>query len=224
MTKKSLNKQEIKDLVKQAKGIDTLINLTAANSDHVEILIDIINTDKSNIKFKCEKILRHISEKKPFLVYPYFDFFVDLLKSDNNFLKWGAIITISNLVSVDEENKFEKIFKQYYAPISGPTMITASNIINSSAKITQVKLNLIDKIVKEMLKVETANYINKGKLSPECKNIVIGHVIDSFDKFFDKIKDKEKIISFVINQANNTRNSVRKKAEKFLKKYTKLNS
>jgi hypothetical protein len=38
-----------------------------------------------------------VSEKKPELVYSYFDFLVKLLDSENNFLKWGSIITISNL-------------------------------------------------------------------------------------------------------------------------------
>jgi len=46
------------------------------------------------------------------LVYPYFDFLVKLLDSENNFLKWSAIITISNLSSVDSKNQFEKFFEK----------------------------------------------------------------------------------------------------------------
>ena len=36
-----------------------------------------------------------ISEKQPELIYPHFGTFAKLLDSENNILKWGAIITIS---------------------------------------------------------------------------------------------------------------------------------
>ena len=79
------------------------------NPKLIEVLIYAIDSEKGSIKFGCEKIVRLVSEKKPGLVYSYFDFLVQLLDSENNFLKWGAIITISNLASVDSKNQFEKI-------------------------------------------------------------------------------------------------------------------
>jgi hypothetical protein len=215
-----LNKQECISFIKKEKDIEKLVNQTILNPELIETLIEIINTEKSSIKFTCEKILRQTSEVKPILIYPYFDFFVDLLQSDNNFLKWGTVITISNLTLSDIDNKFDKIFDKYFKFISGPSMITSSNIIKSSWKIANAKPKLTNKIANEILKVEKASYEIKGEFSPECKNIVCGYAIDSFDKFFGKIKNKDKIIKFVCNQVNNTRNSVRKKAEKFLKKYT----
>jgi hypothetical protein len=142
-----------------------------------------------------------------------------MLDSENNILKWGAIITLSNMASIDSENKFDKIFKKYFSPITGKTMITASNIIKYSWKITSAKPEMVQKITKEILKAEKTEYENKGQLSPECNNIVCGHAIDSFDKFYEKIKDKKPVIGFVKRQLNNTRKSVAKQAEKFLKKH-----
>ena len=178
-----------------------------------------LSHDKGSIKFGCEKILRLISEQNPRLIYPYFDTFVELLDSENNFIKWGAIITISNLASVDDQNKFERIFNKYYLPITEEIMITAANIISNSWKIALAKPELIDKITTEILKVEKAKYKNKGDLSPECTNVVCGHAIDSFGQFFYKIKDKKLVVDFVKKQLKNTRKPVVKKAEKFLKKH-----
>jgi len=219
-----MNKVELIILIKKEKDIEKLVNQIIANPEYIKILIEIIDTNKSSIKFNCEKILRVIGEKNPSKVYRYFDFFVKLLSSDNNFLKWGAVITISNLAQSDTEKKFEKIFDKYFKHISGPSMITSSNIIKCSWKIAQAKPKLVNKIANEILKVEKATYEIKGEFSPECKNIVYGHAIDSFEKFFDKIKDKEKIIRFVEKQIKNKRISVRKKAEKFLKKYAPLSN
>jgi len=182
-----------------------------------ELLVEIfegLNADKAGTKYGCDKVLRIISEKNPSLLYPKFDFFVENLASDNAFFKWGAIIIIANLTAVDQENKFEKIFDKYFAPISGPVLITAANVVNGAGKIAFAKPELYEEIAKELLKVEHAEY-----QTTECRNIALGHTISSFDKFFDRMKNKETVIKFVKNQLENTRNATRKKAEKFVRKY-----
>ncbi len=98
-------------------------------------------------------------------------------------------------------------------------MITAANIIGNSWKIARAKPALAGKITEEILKAETAEYINKGRLSPECNNIACGHAIGSFDKFFDEIKNKKAVVDFVKRQVNNERKAVAKKASGFLNKY-----
>jgi hypothetical protein len=173
-----------------------------------------LGSDKARIKYGCVKVLRLISEKKPEILYPRMDFFSDLLDSDNNFLKWGAIHTIANLAAADSERRFEVIFDKYFAPIPGPELIPAGNVIGGAAKIALAKPELSDRIAKEILKVEKAKY-----QTAECRNVAIGHAIKSFDLFFDQIKDKEPVIKLIKKQLKNTRNATRKKAEKFLKKW-----
>ena len=214
-----MNEQKIIEQIKSKKDIDELVYQVIKNPKLIEVLISTIDSEKGSIKFGCEKIVRLVSEKKPELVYPYFDFLVKLLDSENNFLKWGAIITISNLSSVDSKNQFEKIFNKYYAPVTGPIMVTAANIVGSSWKIVQAKPKLTDRIVDEILKIEKAKYEHKGELSPECNNVVCGHAIDSFERFFEKVKNQKKIMAFIKRQLNNTRPSVKKRAEKFMKKW-----
>lgn len=176
-------------------------------------IIEGLDSDKARIKYGCLKILRIISEKEPKVLYPRFDFFTGLLESDNTFFKWGAIYIISNLSSIDLQNKFEKIFDKYFAPVPGPYMISAANVIRGGAKIALAKPKLTERITREILKVE------KGKYQTiECHNVVLGHAIKSFDQFFDQIKDKEQVMKLAKKQLNNTRNATRKAAEKFLNK------
>jgi hypothetical protein len=181
-------------------------------------LFEGLGYEKGSIKFGCEKILRLISELNPRLIYPYFDNFVELLDSSNNFIKWGAIIVISNLASVDDKNKFGGVFNKYYLPITEEAMITAANIVRNSWKIALAKPELIDKITTEILKVEKTKYKSKGILSPECTNVVCGHAIDSLDKYYDKIRDKKPVVDFVKRHLKNSRRAVIKKAERFLRK------
>jgi hypothetical protein len=165
------------------------------------------------VKYGCEKVLRHIGGKQPALLYSYFDVFASMLDCENSFLKWGAILNIANLASVDSAEKFESVSDRYFAPIPGPEMITAANVIRGSAQIALAKPHLADRIAVEILKVESAEF-----KTPVCRNVAIGHAIDSFDRFFDCVTDKDRILRFVDAQLQNTRPPVRKRAEKFLKR------
>ncbi|MBZ5496595.1 MAG: hypothetical protein LAP85_09345 [Acidobacteriia bacterium] len=181
--------------------------------DLIEELIEGLNAKKATIKYRCEKVLRIISERQPALLYPQFDLLATMLDCENSILKWGAIMSIANLARADSKNKFESIFEKYFSPIPGPVMITAANIIGGSARIALAKPDLAERISEEILKVEGAKY-----KTPECRNVAIGHAIGSFDQFFDHVQDKDRIIRFVKKQLQNTRAPVRKRAEKFLKK------
>ena len=176
-------------------------------------IIEGLGANKARVRYGCAKVLRIVSDEAPELLYPRFDFFADLLASDNTILKWEAIVVIANLASVDTEDRIEAIFERYFAPILGPVLITAGNVIAGAAKIAEAKPQLAERIAKKLLKVENAQY-----KTAECRNIALGHTIKAFDQFFDRIKNKEPIIAFVRRQLQSTRNATRKKAEAFLKK------
>lgn len=210
-------------LGQKGEDITKVVDRIIDKPKEIDELIEALKVEKRAVKFSYEKVLRLVSERRPELIYPYFDEFVSLLDCDNSFLKWGAIMTVANLTAVDRENKFEAVFRKYYAPIKGPVMVTAANIIGSSDKIALAKPELTQRITREILKVEKANYENKGIPSPECRNVAIGQAIDSYDQFFDQIDEKAKVIAFVKRQLKNTRKPVVKKAERFLRKYVRSN-
>ena len=182
--------------------------------DLVDKAIEGLSAEKATIKYRCEKVLRTLSAMQPEILYPRFGLFATLLEGKNTFLKWGAIATVANLASADRDNKFEPIFSKYFSAITGPVMITAANTIRGAAKIAAAKPALADRISKEILKVERAKY-----KTPECRNVAIGHAIDSLDTIFPLVQDQGSIIRFVERQLRNTRAPVRKRAERFLKKH-----
>jgi hypothetical protein len=204
--------------IRQKDDSQKIIKSLLVTPTVLDELFDTILHDETSLKYGCEKIVRAISETKPELIYPYFDHFVALLDYNNNFLKWGTIITIANLCVADKENKFEAIFNKYYGFINGKDMVAAANVIGNSWKIALAKSQLIPFITEKILAVQKARYEHKGKLSSECRNVVIGVAIDSFAKFYDKIEEKETVINFVKKQQKNSRPQVVKKAQSFLKK------
>lgn len=172
-----------------------------------------LNADQASLKYGCDKVLRLISEQAPALLYSRFDFFADNLNSENNFLKWGAIHVIANLAAVDTENKIERIFDRYFAPLSGPVLITAANIIKGAVSIALARPELTPKIVHRLLQVEKAKY-----QTAECRNIALGQVIKSAGQFFDQIKDNEPLLKLIRRQLKNPRPATQKAAEKFVRK------
>ena len=203
--------------IKQKEDIEKISKLIVAKPELLSELVETMANDKTSLKFGCEKVIRTVSEKRPELVYLYFDSFVRLLDSENRFLKWGATLTIANLAAVDSQNKFEEIFDKYYALVAGKEMVAGANVVGSSWKIALAKFKLVPIITERIMGVQNARYEHKSRSSPECKNVVLGQAIDSLAKFYDMIENKEPVLAFVKKQLNNTRPQVVKKAEKFLK-------
>lgn len=204
-----------------AKGaaFSVLADQLMEDKESIPILIEALKVEKSPKKYAYEKALRFLSAKHPARVYPFFDFFCGLLDHENNFLKWGAIMSVANLTAADTEAKFEAIFHKYFAPIVGPTMITAANIINGSVIIAGFKPSLLDAIVREILRVEHGKFINKGVASPECRNVAIGHAIKAFDKLYDQIGNRADVTRFVQRQLQNSREPVATEAAQYMRRH-----
>ena len=115
-------------------------------------IIEGLGEDKARIKYGCAKALRIMSELRPDLLYPQFDFFVRLLDHENKIFQWDAAFVLSQLARADEDDKFSVVIDKYFSPIPGPVMITAANVIQGGARIAQAKPHLADRIAAEMLK------------------------------------------------------------------------
>ncbi|MEK7674563.1 MAG: hypothetical protein AAB676_01845 [Verrucomicrobiota bacterium] len=109
-------------------------------------LIAGLQADTARVKYGCAKVLRLVSERRPELLYPHFDFFVRLLDHGNKILQWEAVFVLSHLARVDAKDKFDAIFAQYFRPLAGPVMITAANVIRGAARIAPAKPRRADRI------------------------------------------------------------------------------
>jgi hypothetical protein len=182
--------------------------------ERVSELLSALSSEKARVKFGALKSLRLLSEREPELIYPHFDFFVSLLRSENSILRWNAMLILGDLARVDRERRTDQIIENYLAPISGPHLIDAANTMRGATAIAAAQPHLTDKIARAILKVEYATYD-----TPECRNIAIGHAITSFARLVPMIADTHAIQLFVTRQLDNSRPATRKKAEKFLRKW-----
>src|SRR5260370_22201900 len=111
-----------------------------------------LEADSPRFKYGCAKALRMVSEERPELLYPRFDFFLRQFDHGNKILQWEAAFVLSHLAHVDIGDKFTAAFEKYFSPITGPAMITAANVIKGGVRIAQAKPHLADRIAAEVLK------------------------------------------------------------------------
>jgi hypothetical protein len=191
-----------------------LISQVKREPELLDALLTAVSSDVARVKFGATKALRNLSGRAPDLIYPHFDFFASFLRNENSILRWNAILILGNLAAVDGERRVDRIIDDYLSPISGPHMIDAGNTMRGAAAIGVAKPYLADMIARHILEVERATYA-----TPECRNVAVGHAIESLDRLFPIIAGKRAVQRFVSRQMDNTRTATRKKAERFLRKW-----
>ncbi len=201
-------------LIPKDRNLKKIASEPLKNTKIISYLLEGVENKNVRVRYGCFNTLVLISEKNPELLYPHFDIFIDYLNSNNNIVKLGGIKIIAHLSKVDSENKFDKIFHKFYSFIDDYEMATAANVSKGSVAIARAKPYLVEKITNQLLKVSQTTYKTE-----ECKNILIGHVIMSFDKIFKLLKNKSLVIAFIENNTNNPWKATQNKAETFLKKY-----
>lgn len=204
-------------LVDKTLSKDELFKKVKNNYGLLPEIIDGMNSSKAAIRYECGKVLVDISEENPEKLYPYMDFFIELLDSKYRILIWQSMAIIANLTRVDENNKFDEAFDKYFSFIDNDYMVTVANLVGHSGKIALAKPYLVNKITDVILKVENLN--TTPHLTTECKRVIAEQAILSFNMFFDMVENKEKVISFVKNQLDSSRKTLKSKAEEFLNKW-----
>ena len=177
-------------------------------------ILDGLRAEKAPIRFGCVKAIRIVSEERPDLLYPYFDFFIGLLDHENKIFQWEAAYVLSHLARVDDDDKFVAIFDRYFSPIPGPVMITAASVIQGGARIAQAKPRLAERIAAEVLKVAKARY-----QTVECRNVAIGHAILALGGILPLLPDPAPVLQFIRAQTENRRPATRKKATQVLESH-----
>jgi hypothetical protein len=209
----------LRELGMKKDNVTAVAGKAERNPSLVSMLLDGISSENARVRFKSAKVLRILSEQNPEKLYPQMDFFVDLLQSKNNIIKWNAIDIVANLVPVDSKRKFDRILDEFYGLLYEGSLITAGHVVANSWKIANARPKLRSRITSELL-----NVVKVPLPTEECRNILIGHAIVSLGQYFDKIPNKEDVVSFVRKQLKNSRSGTRKKAEKLLKDIEDLRS
>ena len=207
------------ELLTRLKDKSEIAQIIESSNDYKSVvpqLIEIILTCQNSSKFSAEKTLRKISEVHPEAVYDYFDSVIKMIDNDNHFIKWGGILILSNMFNVDTEHKFESVYEHYFDLINTGSMITACNVIKNAWRYVLQHNECESDLTQRLLNTANQQYFAKNELSLECKNIVMGNVIECFEHYFGISTQKEAMLNFARTQINNSRKSVAKRAMLFL--------
>lgn len=209
--------------LKAKPDLTLFVSETLEHPAGLSLLVELVMTETTSLRYLSTKIIRMVSEEKPELVYPYFDDIAKWIHHENSFIKWDGILILSNLSAVDRDDKFKGIYGEYFDLIGDPQMITAGNVIGNAWKIVLARPELEHDITRRLLEVPDRVYLNKGEPSPECNRILCGQVLKCFDHYFKKAGDQESLLRFAEDQLTCSRKSVAKKAERFLRDHTTEN-
>ena len=174
--------------------------------------LDGLLSKNETYRYNCFKVLNVVSEKKPELLYPHWNFFINHLNSDNNYHQMSAVIIIANITAVDKEQRFEDIFDSFYENLKSEKTIVPIYIIKTSGKIIKYKPHFEGKITDLLINIEK---IHPGKQIELVKSAVI----ESFSEIFKNSSKKDEIMSFVKNQLDSTSPKTKKAAKEFLCKW-----
>jgi hypothetical protein len=173
-----------------------------------------VQSSKAAIRYGCSKTLLLLSQDHPEQVYPYSEFFVELLESNYRILTWNALMIIAQLTRVDTRKKFDLIFDKYYSFLQNEYMVTVANVVGNCGIIARAKPYLIPRITQELLKVEQLK--TGPHLTAECKLVIAEKTIDAFDMFFDKVENQQDVLRFVKRYRTSKRKTLQEKAERFI--------
>ncbi len=193
------------------KNIDVEALAKDALNDEVlfhELLRGVRSKDDT-IRQNSFKSLQIIAEENPHSLYPQWDYFQEMLSSQNNYHKFIAIYMLAILTSVDADNRFEGIFDEYYGILAGDKAMTASHVALNSSIIIRNKPELESRIVDILMSIDD---IHQGKQ----KELIKAYAIESLMKIYPDVSDPQKIEEFVRTQLDSKSPKTRNMAQCFL--------
>ena len=192
--------------------IESMAEKALADERLLSEMLDGLRSKNETFRYNCFKVLMLISREHGEVLYPQWDFFVELLESDNTYRKLSGLQLIANLTRVDEDGKFEEIFDKYYNLLNDRGTILAAYLAANSGKIARAKPHLQAGVTDRLLDIER---VYQGKQI----ELVKSHVIEAFGEYFEEAEHKERIKEFVRNQLSSESPRTRKQAKAFLDKW-----
>jgi hypothetical protein len=195
---------------KEHPSLEKAVQLALADGKVLKGILDGIVAKDDAYRYNCFKVLLQISENQPLVLYPEWGYFVELLESSNAYHRSTALQLVANLTSVDEENRFEDIFDQYFDLLNDEKVMTARYLARSAGRIAISKPHLQARITERLLGIDGTHHA-QGR-----KDLIKADIIQSFEEFFEDAGDKEEILAFVENQLGCSSPKTRKAAKAFL--------
>jgi hypothetical protein len=203
------------DLNAKEAPIERLAETAARDEKLLAELLAGLNSRQETRRYNCFKVLKLLAENNGGVLYPRWDYFVELLGADNTYRKLSALQIIAVLTRVDTERRFEEIFDRYYDLLDDRSMIVAAYIASNSGRIARAKPELESRITARLLSIDETRH------APGRKALVKAGAIEAFSEYFAAAENKMPIIEFVRRQLASESPKTRKLAGQFLKTWAK---
>ncbi len=205
--------------LKRKKEINYYVAQVKEDPALLPLLFDLIDTDKTSLKFVCEKVIRSLSSSDPILLYPYFDRMAKLLYSENSFIKWGFIQSLPGLIRIDQNHKWPAVSARYFSLLDSSAVVTYVSAVAGIPQIVAGYPEYENKLVTKLLQIDEHLFLFKGEPSPECTNVAKEQIMDCLEAIYPHSGLQKEILLFVQANQENSRKKVAAKVRKFLKKH-----
>ena len=201
------------DLNDKNMNVESMAKEALKDEKMLSELLDNLKTKNETVRYNSSKVLNLLSEKNPEVLYPKWDYFVELLGSDHTYRKLSVIPLLANLVRIDTKKKFEDIFEKFFGLMNDRSVIPAAWVAANSGRIAKSKPELQTRITDRLLSIDQTHH------DPERKDLIKAGAIESFAEYYEEAADKKKILEFVKRQQECKSPKTRKIANEFLIKW-----
>ncbi len=202
------------DLAVKEADVESIAGGVPEDKEALSELLEGVLSRQDTIRYNSFKVLMILSKEHPELLYPdKWDFFVDLLGTDNTYHRQIGMQIIASLTRVDREQKFEELFEDYYGLLDDESVIPAAHLAARSGEIARAKPQLAGRITEKLLTIGETHH------QPHRRELVKASAIEAFDEYFEDAEDQDQIIEFVRDQLDSESPKTRKAAKRFLKKW-----
>ena len=119
--------------------------------------IDLLCSKNNNIAYQALKTLQSES-KKTNLVYDYIDKFIDMIDSDNSYVRTRSLVLIAFNAKWDVDNRIDKIIDRYLQHITDEKPITSRQCIKMLPMIAKYKPALKTNILSALQNADISFY------------------------------------------------------------------
>ena len=186
------------------------IDLALADNVFQKGLLDDLVSKNDTYRYNCFKVLLQISESQPQVLYPQWDYFVGLLRSQNSYHRSIALRMLANLTCIDQDNRFDSIFDQYFEMLDDEKIVTARYLAQNAWKIARSRPDLQGRIIQKLLSVE------RTRFSQAQKDLLSADIIQSLNELYESAPEKQAILAFVEGRLNCSSPKTRQAAKAFL--------
>jgi hypothetical protein len=207
----SSNLNDFRDMIRNKQAdIKTLATLIIKDEKVMSAALHNLTEKNETIRYNSYRAIKTITAEQPVVFYPYWDYFVSQLASENTYHILAGIHILADLNRVDTERRFEKIFEQYYQLLNHPSMVVISHVCLASGRNMLYKPGLAGKIEDILLSID--QFIGKQK----HRDLIKGAVLEAFTEARTITSRKQEIREFATTLLKSCESP---KSRKLAKKY-----